>query len=87
MPKPNYKRFPKTGITIDMHDGGRVTFDYGHSMGSTTFDTVACMADPDNVPRWITERRKRLVAEAAELDKVERVVERMATEALEERLS
>jgi putative metallohydrolase (TIGR04338 family) len=72
----HHGRYPKTGIQIAEHADGSVTFDYGHSMGSTTFPSVEAMHE--TIPDWIAARRKRLLAEAVELEKVERAVEKDA---------
>jgi hypothetical protein len=64
------RRYVATGIRITPQPEGGIEFDYGGSLGSRTFADMTALRQ--HVSRWIDERRKKLIREAAELEQVEK---------------
>lgn len=78
------KAFKRTGVEVERLEViGSPTeshwrFGYGLLAGSSTFSTLADLKD--RVLPWIARERKRLVAQAAELEQVERYITRLTEE-------
>jgi len=68
------KEYSKTGIKIGTRrdEHGLYWFDYGINRGSEGFKSVEELQA--TIGPWIEKRRKELVAEAAELERIERFV-------------
>jgi hypothetical protein len=63
------RRYRHNDITVTHHGDGSLYFDYGRSMGSSTFPSVE-----DGVPKlrdWLAARRSELERQLAELPKIE----------------
>jgi hypothetical protein len=70
-----YASYKATGIRIEVHNDGSITFDYGGSLGSKTFKNLRELQT--EIPDWIDAQRNRLIRQAAELEEVEKAVQRM----------
>ena len=74
MARSTHKRFPKTGIAVTF-DGVTATMHYGESMGSREYKSLESLTL--NALPWLEQHRKRLVAQAAEIEAVESYLRRM----------